>query len=168
MNITLSMTIQTDDELVVVPEHEITLEDIGKTVKTVRKHLKLTQEKLGELTDQYPSCISLIEQGKEIPQLVTLVALLEGVGHSLELYLDSSGEAYRVTQSDIGQTIRALRRRLGVKQIELAELLEMHSSHISGIEKGKVLPRVRTLFNIIYGLGTVKVRLIPNASTLCG
>ncbi len=54
--------------------------------------------------------------------------------------------------SAIGSRIRAARDRKGLTQEDLAELVELSSSHISVLERGVKPPKLDTLVNIANAL----------------
>ena len=53
-----------------------------------------------------------------------------------------------------GDAVRAARARLGLTQVEVAELLDMHPMVYSRMERGKALPRMGTLRKLAMVLRT--------------
>ena len=54
----------------------------------------------------------------------------------------------------LGKRLRELRRRNGLKQEQLAEIISVESASISNIENGRNYPSLQTLENIIVALNT--------------
>ena len=63
---------------------ELNYVEIGNRIRTKRKELKITQEKLSEIIDVSPSYVSEIERGASISSLSTIVKIAQ----TLDLNLD--------------------------------------------------------------------------------
>lgn len=63
------------------------LKQLGRNLKTRRKHLRLTQECLGEKINLHYTYIGHIEKGRKSPSLETLVKLSKGLDTSLIILL---------------------------------------------------------------------------------
>jgi transcriptional regulator with XRE-family HTH domain len=54
-------------------------QQIGDNLKELREHAGLSQERLAELADLDRTEVSLLERGKRMPRLDTIVALARGL-----------------------------------------------------------------------------------------
>ncbi|MFQ3668323.1 MAG: helix-turn-helix transcriptional regulator, partial [Fimbriimonadaceae bacterium] len=54
--------------------------------------------------------------------------------------------------TQFGETVRRIRRRLGMTQLELAERSGLHLTYISGIERGTRNPTLSVLERLAAGL----------------
>ncbi|MGN0436762.1 MAG: helix-turn-helix domain-containing protein [Wujia sp.] len=54
----------------------------------------------------------------------------------------------KISTIEFGQRIKTRRKYLGIKQIKLAEMLDISTNHLSSIETGKVKPSYDLLCNI--------------------
>jgi HTH-type transcriptional regulator / antitoxin HipB len=62
-------------------------------------------------------------------------------------------------QPELGNYIRALRKKSGLTQIQLAEMVGVGKSVIYDLEKGKETVQLSTLVKILSGLN-IKVKLL--------
>lgn len=69
-------------------------------------------------------------------------------------------------QTEVGGLIRRLRTRRGVTQAELASLTGIHRTYLSRTERGRVMPSVITLMQIVHALGVDKVLLRVRISSI--
>lgn len=53
----------------------------------------------------------------------------------------------------IGAKIKSLRKKKGLKQIELAKMAGISNTYLSDIEKGRTEPSIKTLTKIANALG---------------
>jgi transcriptional regulator with XRE-family HTH domain len=60
----------------------------------------------------------------------------------------------------LGNRVRALRRKRGLKQVELAEMLGLDRSYLSEIENGKKDPSLRVLKAIADGFAMTLSALV--------
>lgn len=60
--------------------------NIGKSIKSVRKHKKISQKKLSAIIEMDQSVISRIETGKQLPQLDTLIRIANGLKVSVSVF----------------------------------------------------------------------------------
>ncbi len=60
---------------------------------------------------------------------------------------------YSDAATQVGQRIRAERERLGVSQMHIAELAEMHFTSLGKIERGEANPSLTTMLRIAVALG---------------
>lgn len=58
--------------------------EIGQRIRTKRKELKITQEKLSEIIDVSPSYVSEIERGCSISSLLTISKIAQTLDASLD------------------------------------------------------------------------------------
>ena len=58
----------------------------------------------------------------------------------------------KILSKKVGRRIKELRERLGLKQFELAEILEMEPTNLSKIENGVFIPREEKLYKIANAL----------------
>lgn len=63
-------------------------EKIGRRIKNERKIRGLTQEKLAEKMDVCVSYVGLIERGKRIPSLETMVKMCRELGISIDKVME--------------------------------------------------------------------------------
>lgn len=63
-------------------------EKIGRKIKNERKIRGLTQEKLAEKMDVCVSYVGLIERGKRIPSLDTMVKMCRALGISIDRVIE--------------------------------------------------------------------------------
>jgi transcriptional regulator with XRE-family HTH domain len=80
--------------------------EIGKRIKSARKNLKLTQEKLAEKVEVAPSYISEIERGTSICSLAVLVKIAD----ILKLNLDNL--VCGINESNVNDTFKELLNRI--------------------------------------------------------
>jgi transcriptional regulator with XRE-family HTH domain len=66
--------------------------------------------------------------------------------------------------SDLGQRIRLERKRLGISQRELAELVGVHQTMISGIESGERNPSVKLLADLQSHFGVILLPVVGTES----
>lgn len=62
----------------------------------------------------------------------------------------------------VGKRIKEVRERCGLTQEELSEEIDISSSHMSVIERGKKGPRLETLVNIANALGVSADELLQD------
>ena len=83
----------------------------------------------------------------------------------------SGSSGVRITRQTVGTMIRELRQKQGMTQVALAARLATHRTHLSRIERGRMLPRGDLLLRCIEILGADKIILrirdrSPEASAL--
>jgi transcriptional regulator with XRE-family HTH domain len=66
---------------------------------------------------------------------------------------------------EMGELIRRLRSRRGVTQAALASLTGIHRTYLSRAERGKVMPSVVALLQIVGALGVDKILLRVRTSS---
>lgn len=80
--------------------------EIGNRIRTKRKELKLTQDKLSEIIDVSPTYISEIERGCSICSLFTLTKIAQTLHVSLDyLIFGITLENFNTTFTEILKTI---------------------------------------------------------------
>lgn len=72
--------------------------EIGKRIKSKRKEINLTQEKLSEIIDVSPSYISEIERGSSICSLATITNIANTLHTTLDYLI------YGITPNNCNQT----------------------------------------------------------------
>lgn len=89
-----------------------------KNLKTIRKHKKMTQEKLADLCGTDTCYISQIETGRRFPS----IQFIEKLAHSLDV---DAGEFFTAAHTKTKEDILILKSRL-LKEIEcsIARVLE--------------------------------------------
>lgn len=56
------------------------------------------------------------------------------------------------TPSALGRSLKALRRRRGLTQVELAQRLGLHRSYLSQLENGELSEQVKRVFDVLHAL----------------
>ena len=121
---------------------------IGRWLARRRKQLKLTQANLGAKLSYTPQAISLIEMGKSSMLISTLYVLAEELRCSPEDILNCAetvSEAYRVYKFDparYAHNLKYARKKLHLRQVELADMLHVSSRTLRTYEKDKATPSV--------------------------
>lgn len=62
---------------------------------------------------------------------------------------------------EFGKRLRQLREKRGMSQEQLADLAELHRTHISLIERGVRAVRVDTIERLAHGLSVQPAKLMP-------
>lgn len=70
---------------------------VGKTIKTLRKEKKVSQEKLAEAIDSHQVYISEIERGLKIPSLPVLYEIAKAFGITLTELISIIEKEYNST-----------------------------------------------------------------------
>lgn len=72
--------------------------------------------------------------------------------------------ARKVTQAQVGERLRALRKRAGFTQLEVASLLDTSNESVSRMERGEQWPRFEVLADLasIYGIELADLFVIPS------
>lgn len=70
---------------------------VGKTIKTLRKEKKVSQEKLAEAIDSHQVYISEIERGLKIPSLPVLYEIAKAFGITLTELISIIEKEYNAT-----------------------------------------------------------------------
>ena len=65
-------------------------------------------------------------------------------------------------KKEVGEKIKRLRKRNGLTQEQLAELVDISSRNLSNIEQGISFPKPETLENILISLHTTTQELFAN------
>lgn len=65
-------------------------------------------------------------------------------------------------KKEVGEKIKRLRKRNGLTQEQLAELVDISSRNLSNIEQGISFPKPETLENILTSLNTTTQELFAN------
>ena len=65
-------------------------------------------------------------------------------------------------KKEVGEKIKRLRKRRGLTQEQLAELVDISSRNLSNIEQGISCPKPETLENILISLHTTTQELFAN------
>ena len=60
----------------------------------------------------------------------------------------------------VGERIRDIRNRVGISQVDLADLADLHVSNLGKIERGNVNPSLATLARIATALDTTTAELV--------
>jgi transcriptional regulator with XRE-family HTH domain len=63
-------------------------------------------------------------------------------------------------KEQVGESIRALRKKRGLKQWELANAIKMREGQLSRYERGIAEPRIEALVRIAKGLGVTLDQLV--------
>ena len=66
--------------------------DLGKTIKKLRKQQNISQEKLADRADLTQQHISRIEQGTNTPSIETLIKLSEALRVSIEVIINTNSK----------------------------------------------------------------------------
>ncbi len=121
---------------------------IGQWVGERRKLLGLTQSDLGSKLSYTPQAVSLIEQGKSSLLISTLYPLAEVLRCSPEDVLSCNptpSDEYRIyeySRERFSSNLRRYRRKLGLKQNDLAAQLGISSRTLRTYEKDKATPSI--------------------------
>lgn len=75
-------------------------------------------------------------------------------------------EPSRPLPSIVGGTLRAARLRAGLKQTEVAQLIDISPIVYSRIERGRMLPSVQTLYRLCTALRTTPNELLDYPASL--
>jgi len=62
----------------------------------------------------------------------------------------------------IGHQVRRIRKKLGLKQIDLAVEADLNRTYVSRIETGKARVTLNLLYKLVRSLGITSEELIPN------
>ncbi|MHA1540543.1 MAG: helix-turn-helix domain-containing protein [Alphaproteobacteria bacterium] len=62
------------------------------------------------------------------------------------------------TTEDLGEFIKELRKKQGIRQADLAELAKVSTKFIIGVEKGKKTSQIGKIINVINAIG-IKLNL---------
>lgn len=65
-------------------------------------------------------------------------------------------------KKEVGEKIKRLRKKSGLTQEQLAELVDISSRNLSNIEQGISFPKPETLENILESLSTTTQELFAN------
>jgi transcriptional regulator with XRE-family HTH domain len=66
----------------------------------------------------------------------------------------------------LGMVVRGMREKRNLSQEKLAELVELHTTYVSLIERGKRSPTIETVDKLAKALGTEGSKLIAAAEKL--
>lgn len=82
--------------------------------------------------------------------------------------MDQSGNVMsaKTLGKSLGERIALHRKRIGLTQAELAEILGVESESISRFERGSTLPSLLRLFDIAHALGVGVGEILGEASPL--
>lgn len=75
-------------------------------------------------------------------------------------------EPSRPLPSIVGRTLRAARLRAGLKQTEVARLIDISPDAYSRLERGRMLPSVQTLYRLCAALRTTPNELLGYPASL--
>lgn len=127
------------------PEEEVESARFStRTLKSIRKRFSLTQGQLAELLDVSHATITAWETGKSRPRkgnLSRIVTLREMSKSEVDEALGRDSMVARWKPS----LLKNLRRKFGLRQDELADLLEVSVGTISGWETGRTRPTTQNL-----------------------
>ncbi len=102
--------------------------NIGKNIREVRVHKKLTQEKLAELTDLSSTYIGMVERGEKIPSLETFIKILNVLEVSADVVLsDVIKVGYKIKSSQIAEQLSSLTPTERDKIFDVISALIKHS-----------------------------------------
>ncbi|MGB3469037.1 MAG: helix-turn-helix transcriptional regulator [Cyclobacteriaceae bacterium] len=99
---------------------------LGQKIKNIRKDLKLTQNKLGELTNTNRAAVNNIERGDQKPPIDFLVRFSEYTGISLDSLLEVKRKS---TSQEVDSIINS-----GLNAITEVEF-QVLKEHIASLEK---------------------------------
>jgi len=142
---------------------------LGQNVVVLRHRADLLQEMVAERSGLHRTHIGYLERGLRLPQLDTIIkvagescrggALRTAVGDVVALGRDESDDGFaeavlmdmRLTNR-FGRNLKICREHAGLSQQELGELIEMHRTEVSPIERGQRLPRLDTILKLSAGV----------------
>lgn len=115
-----------------------------KTVKTdlksVRKHLGLSQPEMAEILATYQSAISSIEHGRmKLPKRMIPILKLLSTSRAPRRKKKKKGLSKRAVGQMTGKRLKAIRTKLDLTQAELADRLKTHQSKISSEENSTAI-----------------------------
>ena len=107
------------------------LDTIGKNIRKFREIKKLRQEDLAEKTDLTTNYIGMIERGKKIPSLETLINILNSLGVSADMVLsDVLDNGYKVKDSLLNEKLEKLVPEDRNRIYEVIDTMMKHSKQI--------------------------------------
>ena len=93
--------------------NELNYVEIGRRIKSKRKEINLTQEKLSEIIDVSPSYISEIERGSSICSLATITNIAKTLNTNLDFLV------FGITKKNANQTFSELLKSIPEKNHQL-------------------------------------------------
>lgn len=120
---------------------------IGKRIKELRNIRNLNQHQVAQELQVSRQMYSSYESGKREPDLQTVVKIANYFGISLDelLNLDDYTEEEKKT---VGGRIKQARIAKGLKQSELAEMLELAASTVALYEQNRREPNLKTIVKL--------------------
>lgn len=120
---------------------------VGENIRMIREERNITKAELARSIDVSPAYITMIENGKK-ENLSTNV--LVSISKALNVTVNDliSGNV----TTNIGYTIKKLRRRKGMTQEELANKSNISVRTIANYESGKRKPNLEMIIKICNGL----------------
>jgi transcriptional regulator with XRE-family HTH domain len=158
---------------------------MGATIRALRGHAHISQIALGERVAMHHNYLGAIERGEiRNPGLETVDRIAAGLGVSIAVlarsYADASEEAALGIEATggrprrlssnydakaLGAAIRIARRRLGLTQTRLADIVGLHRNHLGSIEAGATSSRgIATIARVAQALTeqlAVEAPLLP-------
>lgn len=135
----------------------------GEQVRKLREERSYSLEELARKGGISVSYLSEIERGSKKPSLTTIAKLATALNVSTKELLDASD---REAGLILGERIRAYREEKGLSLQELSTLADISYSYLCEIEKGVVLPSIRSLRKIASGLKISLKNLMSSSVSL--
>jgi len=136
----------------------------GEQIRKLREERNYSLEELANKSGISVSYLSEIERGNKRPSLATIERLSAALNVSTRQFLDH----IREEGVNLGERIRAHREEKGLSLKELAQRAGISYSYLCEIEKGLVLPSVRSLRKIASGLKAPLKDLMSPPTSLGG
>ncbi len=122
---------------------------LGQRIKKLRLSEGLTQEEFGKLFGIVKSTVSLYENDKSTPDDETKIKICNHFNVSMDYLMgilpDVSPNPMDIDGGIIGKKIREFREQKGLKQKELAQIMNISPSAIGMYEQGRRTPDAKTL-----------------------
>lgn len=133
----------------------------GEQIRKLREERNYSLEELARKGGISVSYLSEIERGNKRPSLATIEKLSAALNVSSREFMDQKNEEGII----LGERIRAHREEKGLTLKEIAQITGISYSYLCEIEKGLVLPSIRSLRKIASGLNVpLKDLMSPGTS----
>ena len=133
----------------------LTEKELGERIKNVRNVRRISQFRLGEMTECGQAHIGKLEKGEHYPKIPTLYKISEALGVPASDILAESPPSKKgmLSPEVVGETIRKWRILRGIGVKKLAEKSGVSRNSIRNLETGKCMSFLLTYQYIAEALG---------------
>ena len=146
---------------VVKPLTEYGKDEFGKWLRATRESLELSQDEMAALAVVFPSAVSRAELGRKLLRETAegLIAAVGLSGQELQEVLDHfmpvpAVQALREHPEVFGGWLRGKRKKLNLRQQDVAKLPGVSPVHVGRVERGEVRPSTEVAERLVAAVGS--------------